>query len=346
MDAFRPKSTDVIQIVTARDCVRRDDVVVEEFDALGAHDRHARAIGNVLSLENTIVPHATIWLDLASLGVTAAGGTRRTTVAAHLLLALQQAGSIQLYGGHDGALPTTDALAGTQGDASDPSSASTGLRLFDEEDEIAIVALPDAATFTDDTTRRTAAQMLIDHVERHRTRVAVLDGPSHSSIEDIRSFRRAFDRSCAALYHPWLEVLDPITRQPLLVPPSGAVCGVYARMDFSRGVHAAPANELLLGITGLASSISTAEQQLPNPDGINALRVLPQRGDPRMGRTHAEQLYAVWRGGALLGSTPREAYFVRCDRSTMTQTDLDNGRLLVQIGVAPLRPAESGRKPS
>ncbi|HMW18927.1 MAG TPA: phage tail sheath subtilisin-like domain-containing protein [Accumulibacter sp.] len=51
-------------------------------------------------------------------------------------------------------------------------------------------------------------------------------------------------------------------------------------------------------------------------------------------------LYDVWRSGALLGSRPSEAYFVRCDRSTMSQSDLDNGRLICLIGVAPTKPAE------
>jgi phage tail sheath protein FI len=51
-------------------------------------------------------------------------------------------------------------------------------------------------------------------------------------------------------------------------------------------------------------------------------------------------LYSEWRNGALLGATPEEAFFVRCDRSTMTQNDLDNGRLVCEIGVAVLYPAE------
>jgi phage tail sheath protein FI len=58
-------------------------------------------------------------------------------------------------------------------------------------------------------------------------------------------------------------------------------------------------------------------------------------------RTTVEDfLYNEWFNGHLLGSTPKTAYFVRCDRSTMTQNDLDNGRLVCEIGVAPLRPAE------
>lgn len=51
-------------------------------------------------------------------------------------------------------------------------------------------------------------------------------------------------------------------------------------------------------------------------------------------------LYAQWRAGALQGATPDEAYFVRCDRTTMTQNDIDNGRLVCLVGVAALRPAE------
>jgi len=51
-------------------------------------------------------------------------------------------------------------------------------------------------------------------------------------------------------------------------------------------------------------------------------------------------LYNEWYSGALLGAKPEEAFFVRCDRSTMTQNDIDNGRMICLIGVAPLRPAE------
>ena len=51
-------------------------------------------------------------------------------------------------------------------------------------------------------------------------------------------------------------------------------------------------------------------------------------------------LTALWRDGALMGAKPEQAFFVRCDRSTMTQNDLDNGRMICLIGVAPLKPAE------
>jgi phage tail sheath protein FI len=56
--------------------------------------------------------------------------------------------------------------------------------------------------------------------------------------------------------------------------------------------------------------------------------------------TISDFLYNEWREGSLLGGSPKEAFFVRCDRSTMTQNDLDNGRLICLIGVAVLKPAE------
>lgn len=60
----------------------------------------------------------------------------------------------------------------------------------------------------------------------------------------------------------------------------------------------------------------------------------------RVKRVITAFLTQVWRDGALMGKNPEEAYFVKCDRTTMTQNDIDNGRLIVQIGIAPVKPAE------
>jgi len=60
----------------------------------------------------------------------------------------------------------------------------------------------------------------------------------------------------------------------------------------------------------------------------------------RVNRTITSFLLGVWRGGALMGSTPGEAFFVKVDRSTMSQDDIDNGRLICVIGVSPVKPAE------
>ena len=60
----------------------------------------------------------------------------------------------------------------------------------------------------------------------------------------------------------------------------------------------------------------------------------------RIRRAVEDFLYNEWVAGGLLGEKPAKAYFVQCDRSTMTQNDLDNGRLVSLVGVAPVRPAE------
>jgi len=57
-------------------------------------------------------------------------------------------------------------------------------------------------------------------------------------------------------------------------------------------------------------------------------------------RTVQDFLYNEWKSGKLMGAKPEQAYFVKCDRSTMVQNDLDNGRLIVLVGVAPVKPAE------
>ncbi|MCP4656860.1 MAG: phage tail sheath family protein, partial [bacterium] len=60
----------------------------------------------------------------------------------------------------------------------------------------------------------------------------------------------------------------------------------------------------------------------------------------RVVRSVSNFLNRVWRDGALMGITQEEAFFVKCDRSTMTQDDIDNGRLICYIGIAPVKPAE------
>ena len=74
-----------------------------------------------------------------------------------------------------------------------------------------------------------------------------------------------YDSKFATLYYPWLEVMDPITKRPLLVPPSGHVAGVWARTDATRGVHKAPANEVMLGVNGLAFQITRRGAGRPQP---------------------------------------------------------------------------------
>ena len=60
----------------------------------------------------------------------------------------------------------------------------------------------------------------------------------------------------------------------------------------------------------------------------------------RVRDTASNLLSSYWRNGELIGSQPEEAFFVHCGRETMTQQDIDNGRLIVQVGIAPTAPAE------
>jgi len=240
-----------------------------------------------------------------------------------------------------------------------------------------------------------AAAALVAHAERPQSyRIAIVDAPVGSSMTEIRAFRGKFDTTYGALYHPWIEILDPNERaqqgappRRLLLPPSGFVAGIYARTDILRGVFKAPANEVVRGLTKFETNINKPRQDVLNPEGINALRFFEGRGNRVWGartmtsdpewkyvnvrrlfiylehsidkgtqwavfepngellwanvrRTVEDFLLNEWQMGALLGDKPEKAFFVRCDRSTMTQNDLDNGRLVCTVGVAPLRPAE------
>lgn len=227
---------------------------------------------------------------------------------------------------------------------------------------------------------------LIKRCEARRDCFAILDPPNNLDVTGILNFRRRLNTSFAALYYPWIEVPDPDGGSTQM-GPSAHVAGIYARVDHQHGVHKAPANEEITGINKIAAEVTAADQNSLNPEGINALRSFPGRGnrvwgartlstDPDWKYVNVRRLFiflegsiykgtqcavfepndetlwakvrlnitnfltSVWRNGALLGSTAHEAFFVKCDRTTMTQNDLDQGRLVCLIGVAPIKPAE------
>jgi phage tail sheath protein FI len=215
-------------------------------------------------------------------------------------------------------------------------------------------------------------------------------------MADIQFQRQQFDTKYAALYHPWLLIPDPypVTQGPppdYPVPPSGHMVGIYARTDIDRGVHKAPANEVVRGVIGLQRVLNKEQHDIlnPYPVNINVIRdfrpvnrgirvyggrcitsdsdwkyvnvrrllifieasidrglqwvVFEPNAEPlwaRVRRSISNFLTLVWRNGALEGTKVEEAYFVKCDRTTMTQTDIDQGRLICVVGVAPVKPAE------
>ncbi len=293
-----------------------------------------------------------------------------------------------LTGGTDGTLPTA---AQYEGDDGATDGLKSGLRAFEDLEDISIVAAPGYShNYTTENEARVRAIQghLITHCEGiMRYRVAVLDAPNGQTLGDVRQFRGQIDSTHAALYYPWVTINDPVTEEELNLPPSGFVAGIYARNDVEHGVHKAPANEVVRLAIGFERLLNKAQQDVLNPEGINCFRFFEGRGYRLWGartvssdsewkyvnvrryfaylersiergtqfavfepngdalwanvtRTIEDFLFNEWKSGRLFGRQPKEAFFVRCDRTTMTQNDLDNGRLICLIGVAPLYPAE------
>ncbi|MDP9380795.1 MAG: phage tail sheath subtilisin-like domain-containing protein [Chloroflexota bacterium] len=142
------------------------------------------------------------------------------------------------------------------------------LDTFKPIDEIAIVAAPGQ---TDDAVQ----DAVVNHCanEHLQDRFAILDGdqaPATLTKADIQG--GTDDSSYGAMYFPWLTVSDPLTGAPVSVPPSGFVAGVYSRVDAARGVHKAPANEVIRGVTGVRTLVSREAQAGLNPTDINVIR--------------------------------------------------------------------------
>jgi hypothetical protein len=267
----------------------------------------------------------------------------------------------------------------------------SGILALEDIDDISITMVPSIWSSL-------VQNALIQQAETLKYRFAILDPrPARPTDDDvigeIRAFREGFDTKYAALYFPRIEVRDPFTDETIGLGPSGHMAGIYARVDVERGVHKAPANEVIRsidtanGFHGLEVEITKREQDLLNPKGINALRFFPNRNtrvwgartlssdgswryinvrrifiwversidegtqwvvfEPNDEKTWARVrqsitnfLITAWRSGALFGTKADEAFFVRCDRTTMTQDDIDNGRLICVIGIAPVKPAE------
>ena len=286
---------------------------------------------------------------------------------------------LTLQGGSNGSVLTVtpDAFLGKD----DGPGKRTGLQAFQENGNVSIMAIPGV-------TMPEVQAGLVGFCEGKKSCFAILDVPMElKKTNDVANFRDMYDSTYAAMYHPWLEMYDAGSKRSAYFPPSGAMAGIYARTDIERGVHKAPANEVVRGCTGLSCAYNEGEQDILNPIGVNLIRSFTGRGirvwgartissnglwkylnvrrlfiyveesikantnwvvfEPnsttlwnRVTRTIETFLATCWRDGALAGSTPSEAFFVECGPTTMTQDDIDNGRLICQIGIAPVKPAE------
>ena len=282
-------------------------------------------------------------------------------------------------GGSDG---SADNLTATEYIGVDNGAGNrTGIQAFLDNSVVSIMAVPG---ITDPNVQMT----LIAHCENLTSRFAILDLPQDcTKIDEITTIRNMFDSQYAAMYHPWLEVNDPLDKKNTFIPPSGSVAGIYARTDNTNGVQKAPANEVVRSCVGLRSPYNKGEQDILNPMGVNLIRAFPGQGirvwgartlssDPQWKYINVRRLFiyieetirantnwvvfesntsdlwarvkstiegfllTLWGNGALAGSSADQAFFVEIGPSTMTQDDINNGRLICVIGVAPVKPAE------
>ncbi|NGO84884.1 phage tail sheath family protein [Streptomyces sp. 196(2019)] len=166
------------------------------------------------------------------------------------------------------------------------AAARTGFAGLEAIDEITMVAVPDLMSAfqrgeIDAEGVKTVQLAVISHCEQMGDRVAVLDTPPGLNAQQVRTWRNdeaGYDSRYATLYYPWVKVFDPASGRNSLVPPSGHVAGVWARSDGERGVHKAPANEVIRGAVDLEIRLSKGEQDLLNPIGVNCVRAFPGRG--------------------------------------------------------------------
>jgi uncharacterized protein len=120
-------------------------------------------------------------------------------------------------------------------------------------------------------------QLVVNHCEDVGNRFAILDSWRDAKPADVCQQWSDIDGKNGAIYYPWIEV-GGFDHGTILVPPCGHVAGVYARTDKSRGVHKAPANEVLEGVVKLERHLTNADQDALNPNRINCLRSFPGRG--------------------------------------------------------------------
>jgi phage tail sheath protein FI len=181
----------------------------------------------------------------------------------------------------------TDSLTGG-------GKSRAGLDLLETLDEVKLVAAPG---FTSPVHH----DALLSHCENMRDRFAIMDGPS--KVEAVEHLTRVgtvlaegekpepgqekpglaprrSDGGYGAFYFPWLVVKDQLDKRTRMVtvPPSGHVAGIYARSDATRGVHKAPANEMVYGAVNVSYAVSRAEHDLLNPAGVNCIRLFSREG--------------------------------------------------------------------
>jgi hypothetical protein len=298
---------------------------------------------------------------------------------------------------------------GADGALTGDASGRKGLDVLETVDSVSIVAAPgftDAASY----------DAVLSHCEKLKDRIAILDpAPQFTRLDAFTKvatatatttrrrgregseeageagtgglLSRPSEGGYGSFYVPDIVVLDPLDpKQRVPVAPSGHIAGIYARTDSTRGVHKAPANEIIRGALSVTYAITHEEQGQLNQNGVNAIRSFDREGIRVWGartrdlgewkyipvrrlfimieksieratrwvvfepndeplwksiiRDVRAFLMLLWRQGALMGATPEEAFFVKCDHETNPPEVIDAGQVVTVIGVAPVKPAE------
>jgi uncharacterized protein len=156
----------------------------------------------------------------------------------------------------------------------------TGLMALAAQDEVSLLAVPDAMLFIDrqpgpqgELAAQRVQDVMVDLCENLKDRFAILDGPPTRQLDRVLRWRRRTDSSYGAYYWPWLGMpaRGGAVRR---LPPSGIMAGVYARCDTHFGVHRAPANVPVLGAVDLSVRVTEDDLGMLNHEGINAFRVV------------------------------------------------------------------------
>lgn len=289
--------------------------------------------------------------------------------------------------GANGSPPNAATLIGSY-------SAKTGLYALRDVDLFNLLVIPSTAQMNDTEAKSVMAAAVAFCNERRA--FYIVDPNPSKAWNEIGAWVSGLGISerNAAVFFPHVQIADPLNGFRLAaVPPSGTVAGVFARTDSARGIWKAPAgiDATLMGVQGLAQTLTDQENGVLNQAGINCLRSFPAygrvvwgsrtlRGADQMADEYKyipvrrlalyieESLYRgtqwvvfepndepLWAQirlnlgafmhdlfvqGAFQGLAPRDAYFVKCDKSTTTQNDINKGIVNIVVGFAPLKPAE------
>jgi phage tail sheath protein FI len=304
----------------------------------------------------------------------------------------QEVTKVELKGGNNGAKDVNFK------DFTGDGAAHTGLQAFFEIDDMNIVAMPglymhlkSIKASTDDF--MAATKEIITFCENRKDCFAIVDPPHGLSPMEMRKYKRSgLNTTYAALYYPWIQIRDMLDPNKTIdFPPSCLAAGIYSRTDTVRGVHKAPAgvnDGKMRTVVGVERYLTNGENDILNPNGINAIRALTGYGIVLWGcRTLATQptewtyipvrrlflflekslflgtqnvvfepntpelwgivhrnifnfLKIVWKGGALFGGSEAEAFFIKVDAENNPPETRDLGQLIIEIGVAPVKPAE------